>query len=376
MSDNKTLADAQPGGRVRLGDQRSDLVPGIVRCAKCSFQLARTNLYMQSGKVGAGDSNTEPCPNGCGPLWPVTWETWAREGWAEAERLHLEKSALTAQPSPGETLPPDMRLGSADYLDYLDSKPSPGGQGDGDSYQRGYSDGYDEGYQQQATDASEPVAWRGFCSDGVEFETCKPHCEANPGYWQPLYAARQPVGEPVEKTDGEVAAQFFADHPALALRYWHEHIRRPLTHVPTTREASPYFECSAEQWERHTTGMTDGGKQRLANMVAHHCLLARRDDRGWIITRFDLIRSGKPWWHVSNDGVLTYDYDPATKERKVAAPTAQAVDLGRIRATVQALLNWIDDWAETPEESGIDAIEIEAAAVLDLIDSHSAGGQL
>ncbi|MDZ5813873.1 hypothetical protein U4I65_02330 [Stenotrophomonas maltophilia] len=336
MSDNKTLADAQPGGRVRLGDQ---LPP---------MPCTHYNAF--------GD--------GSEPLYT-----------AEQMRDYA-RAALSAQPSPGETLPPDMRLGSADYLDYLDSKPSPGGQGDGDSYQRGYSDGYDEGYQQQATDASEPVAWRGFCSDGVEFETCKPHCEANPGYWQPLYAARQPVGEPVEKTDGEVAAQFFADHPALALRYWHEHIRRPLTHVPTTREASPYFECSAEQWERHTTGMTDGGKQRLANMVAHHCLLARRDDRGWIITRFDLIRSGKPWWHVSNDGVLTYDYDPATKERKVAAPTAQAVDLGRIRATVQALLNWIDDWAETPEESGIDAIEIEAAAVLDLIDSHSAGGQL
>lgn len=100
-NDNKTLADAQPGGRVRLGDQRSDLVPGIVRCAKCAFQLHRTNLYLQSGTVGAGDSKTEPCPNGCGPLWPVTWETWAREGWAEAERLHLENAALSAQPSPG-----------------------------------------------------------------------------------------------------------------------------------------------------------------------------------------------------------------------------------------------------------------------------------
>ncbi|PJL41030.1 hypothetical protein B9Y78_07955 [Stenotrophomonas maltophilia] len=100
-TDNKTLADVQPGGRVRLGDQRSDLVPGIVRCAKCSFQLHRTNLYLQSGAVGAGDSKTEPCPNGCGPLWPVTWETWAREGWAEAERLHLENAALSAQPSPG-----------------------------------------------------------------------------------------------------------------------------------------------------------------------------------------------------------------------------------------------------------------------------------
>ncbi len=99
-TDNKTLADVQPGGRVRLGGQRSDLVPGIVRCAKCAFQLHRTNLYLQSGTVGAGDSKTEPCPNGCGPLWPVTWETWAREGWAEAERLHLENAAFSAQPSP------------------------------------------------------------------------------------------------------------------------------------------------------------------------------------------------------------------------------------------------------------------------------------
>lgn len=100
-TDNKTLADVQPGGRVRLGDQRSDLVPGIVRCAKCQFQLVRSNLNMHDGTVTAGDSKTEPCPNGCGPLWPVTWETWAREGWAEAERLHLENSALSAQPSPG-----------------------------------------------------------------------------------------------------------------------------------------------------------------------------------------------------------------------------------------------------------------------------------
>ncbi|HEL4279761.1 TPA: hypothetical protein UN081_000701 [Stenotrophomonas maltophilia] len=98
----KTLADVQPGGMVRLGDQRSDLVPGIVRCAKCSFQLHRTNLYLQSGTVGAGDSKTEPCPNGCGPLWPVTWETWAREGWAEAERLHLENAALAARQPVGE----------------------------------------------------------------------------------------------------------------------------------------------------------------------------------------------------------------------------------------------------------------------------------
>lgn len=51
-----------------------------------------------------------------------------------------------------------------------------------------------------------------------------------------------------------------------------------------------------------------------------------------------------------------------------AATPAQAVDLGRARASIQSLLNWIDDWAETPEESGIDAIEAEAEAVLALID--------
>jgi hypothetical protein len=101
-NDYKTLADVQPGGRVRLGDQRSDLVPGIVRCAKCHFQLARSNLNMHSGTMTAGDSKTEPCPNGCGPLWPVTWETWAREGWAEAERLHLENAALSARQPVGE----------------------------------------------------------------------------------------------------------------------------------------------------------------------------------------------------------------------------------------------------------------------------------
>ncbi len=111
MSDEKTLATVKPGGCVQLGqEQRSDLVPGIVRCAKCAFQLHRTNLYLQSGTIGAGDSKTEPCPNGCGPLWPVTWETWAREGWAEAERLHLEMAALSAQPSPGAAVPAGWKL--------------------------------------------------------------------------------------------------------------------------------------------------------------------------------------------------------------------------------------------------------------------------
>ena len=57
----------------------SDIVPGKMRCAKCNFQLTRQNLYMLSGTVGPGTNETEPCPNGCGPLWPMTWQQEAHE---------------------------------------------------------------------------------------------------------------------------------------------------------------------------------------------------------------------------------------------------------------------------------------------------------
>lgn len=65
----------------------SNLVPGQMHCARCKFQLTRTILYLGNGAVGAGDSKTERCPNGCGPLWPVTWEQAARDAWATCETL-------------------------------------------------------------------------------------------------------------------------------------------------------------------------------------------------------------------------------------------------------------------------------------------------
>lgn len=78
--------------------QASNIAPGIMRCAKCKFKLHRVTLYMGNGAVGAGDSKTEPCPNGCGPLWPVTWEEEAREGYATSEqmfeRAHAAETAL------------------------------------------------------------------------------------------------------------------------------------------------------------------------------------------------------------------------------------------------------------------------------------------
>ncbi len=99
-NDIKTLADAQPGGRVRLGDQALSTSEGARRYVADFFatQLRRQDF---------GDY--------------ILTELAADFACALAQHL-------SAQPSPGETLPPDMRLGSADYLDYLDSKPSPGGQ--------------------------------------------------------------------------------------------------------------------------------------------------------------------------------------------------------------------------------------------------------
>jgi len=84
MGDLLRLAQAYRNSRDR------DVVPGYMHCAKCKFHLSRTNLYMQSGTTGPGDNKTEPCPNGCGPLWPVSWKDHA---------LDLEKSVDKMTPT-------------------------------------------------------------------------------------------------------------------------------------------------------------------------------------------------------------------------------------------------------------------------------------
>lgn len=58
-----------------------------MRCAKCDFQLVRVTLAVNLGRAIAGSSDTEPCPNGCGPLWPVTWEQYARQMQDAAEQM-------------------------------------------------------------------------------------------------------------------------------------------------------------------------------------------------------------------------------------------------------------------------------------------------
>ncbi len=60
-------------------DSARHLVPGVMHCAKCKFRVNRVVFGALDGGIAAGDNKTEPCPNGCGPLWPVTWEQEARE---------------------------------------------------------------------------------------------------------------------------------------------------------------------------------------------------------------------------------------------------------------------------------------------------------
>lgn len=71
-----------------------DVVPGLMHCAKCKFQLVRTNLYFSNGTTGPGDNKTEPCPNGCGPLWPVTWKEDALDSRKKLDELFDENQAL------------------------------------------------------------------------------------------------------------------------------------------------------------------------------------------------------------------------------------------------------------------------------------------
>jgi hypothetical protein len=54
-------------------------VPGVMRCDRCKFELTRVSLNVNVGTATAGNSEPEPCPNGCGPLRPTTWKEHATE---------------------------------------------------------------------------------------------------------------------------------------------------------------------------------------------------------------------------------------------------------------------------------------------------------
>jgi hypothetical protein len=56
---------------------------------------------MRSGTVGPGTNETEPCPNGCGPLWPQTWRDEARDLGERLEALWNEHQSSLILPPDG-----------------------------------------------------------------------------------------------------------------------------------------------------------------------------------------------------------------------------------------------------------------------------------
>lgn len=78
-----------------------DYVPNMLRCAKCNFELERFTMNANTGAIGSGTNEPERCPNGCGPLWRVTWEQEAQylgkrmNEWAD--RAIAAEAALKAE---------------------------------------------------------------------------------------------------------------------------------------------------------------------------------------------------------------------------------------------------------------------------------------
>lgn len=81
------------------------IVPGVMHCAKCKFVLTRRTLNVNCGTVSDGNNKTEPCPNGCGPLWPYTWKQMAESYGERLEKQFDEIQKLKAALSATQGVP-------------------------------------------------------------------------------------------------------------------------------------------------------------------------------------------------------------------------------------------------------------------------------
>ncbi len=63
--------------RAEAAEAGSQFRPGVFRCAKCALRVVSTTLHAQSGETSLPNTGGQ-CPNSCGPLWPVTWESECR----------------------------------------------------------------------------------------------------------------------------------------------------------------------------------------------------------------------------------------------------------------------------------------------------------
>ncbi|WP_145601646.1 hypothetical protein [Yersinia frederiksenii] len=119
-SDVKDLRERAEAAEAQVSELKvAALVPGVLHCAKCKFQLTKTNLYFNSGTTGPGDNKTEPCPNGCGPLWPVTWRQWAFDASAAADKYFDELKAAEKERDTLLNQEFQQRLANAEHQLYM-----------------------------------------------------------------------------------------------------------------------------------------------------------------------------------------------------------------------------------------------------------------
>lgn len=52
--------------------ESSGVAPGILRCTECSFVQTKNIISVTADTITTVESESEPCPNGCGQLQPVT----------------------------------------------------------------------------------------------------------------------------------------------------------------------------------------------------------------------------------------------------------------------------------------------------------------
>ncbi|WP_435321115.1 hypothetical protein [Klebsiella pneumoniae] len=61
--------------RQRIAElESSGVAPGILRCTECSFVQTKNIISVTADTISTVESESEPCPNGCGQLQPVTWK--------------------------------------------------------------------------------------------------------------------------------------------------------------------------------------------------------------------------------------------------------------------------------------------------------------
>lgn len=318
MSTDKTLADVQPGGRVRLGNQA---------------ERARFDEFLSRNPLMALCAGT-------------AWQVW--------------QAALSAQPSPG-----GQDALSSELLEHAASleRMAASDRETGDSIEQAIENG--EGY---TPDEPQDVA-AGLQHDATKAEETASLLRKA----ATAIASRQPVtmDDALTAGDGTLHGTIY---------HWQERALRAEAELAARQPVGESVEedvyCAiADMIEPYVQreGINPNGELPASvhdsvSILLDHWLKTRQPVGEPVGTvHSGKYASGMPWceveWHIPQPaGTKLY-----------TAPPAQAVDLGRARASIQSLLNWIDDWAETPEESGIDAIEAEAEAVLALIDSQVVG---